>query len=96
MAGMGMIKQNNARKAEKALNEILDKADSNANGRVELKDFMDILEANGVEVRKNKRICSNYSVPVHLSNSRTEKRYNVIFQIERPYLLLSQSQRQFI
>ena len=49
---MGMIKQNNARKAEKALNEILDKADSNANGRVELKDFMDILEANGVEVRK--------------------------------------------
>ena len=52
MAGMGMIKQNNARKAEKALNEILDKADSNANGRVELKDFMDILEANGVEVRK--------------------------------------------
>ena len=53
MAGMGMIKQNNARKAEKALREILDKADSNANGRVELKDFMDILEANGVEVRKN-------------------------------------------
>ena len=53
MAGMGMIKQNNARKAEKALNEILDKADSNANGRVELKDFMDILEANGVEVRQN-------------------------------------------
>ena len=54
MAGMGMIKQNNARKAERALNEILDKADSNANGRVELKDFIDILEANGVEVTQNK------------------------------------------
>ena len=47
---MSMMKQNNARKAEKALKEILDKADGNANGRVELKDFMDILEANGVEV----------------------------------------------
>ena len=47
---MSMMKQNNARKAEKALKEILDKADGNANGRVELKDFMDILEANGVVV----------------------------------------------
>ena len=50
MAGMGMIKQNNARKAEKALKEILNKADSNTNGRVELKDFINILEANGVKV----------------------------------------------
>ena len=49
---MSMMKQNNARKAEKALKEILDKADSNANGRVGLTDFMDILEANGVEVKK--------------------------------------------
>ena len=47
---MVVMKQKNARKAEKALKEILDKADGNANGRVELKDFMDILEANGVEV----------------------------------------------
>ena len=47
---MGMIKQNNARKAEKALKEILNKADSNTNGRVELKDFINILEANGVKV----------------------------------------------
>ena len=49
---MSMMKQNNARKAEKALKEILDKADGNANGRVELKDFMTILEINGVEVNK--------------------------------------------
>jgi hypothetical protein len=47
---MSMMKQNNARKAEKAFKEILDKADGNANGRVELTDFMDILEVNGVEV----------------------------------------------
>ena len=48
---MVVMKQNNARKAEKALKEILDKADGNANGRVELKDFMTILEINGVEVK---------------------------------------------
>ena len=45
-----MMKQNNARKAEKALKDILDKADGNGNGRVELTDFIDILEMNGVEV----------------------------------------------
>ena len=46
-----MMKQNNARKAEKALKEILDKADGNGNGMVELSDFMTILEMNGVEVK---------------------------------------------
>ena len=51
MAGMVMIKQNNYRKAEKALKEILNKADSNDNGRVELRDFMTILEGNRVEVK---------------------------------------------
>ena len=51
MAMSGMIKQNNVRKAEKALKEILDKADSDGNGKVELKDFIEILESNGVEVR---------------------------------------------
>ena len=45
------MKANNLRKAENALKEILDKADNNANGRVELQDFMRILEENGVEVR---------------------------------------------
>ena len=47
---MGMIKQNNARKAEKSSKEILDNADNNANGRVELKVFKYIPEANGIEV----------------------------------------------
>ena len=47
---MTMMKQMMARKAERALKEILDKADSNYNGKVELKDFKQILQANGVEV----------------------------------------------
>ena len=47
---MSMIKQNMARKAEKALKEVLNKADSNLNGKVALSDFVIILEANGVEV----------------------------------------------
>ena len=50
MAALYTMKQMMARKAEKALKEILDKADSNYNGKVELKDFTQILEANGVEV----------------------------------------------
>ena len=47
------MKANNLRKAENALKEILDKADNNANGRVELQDFLRILEENGVEVRSS-------------------------------------------
>ena len=50
MAALYTMKQMMARKAEKALKEILDKADSNFNGKVELKEFTQILEANGVEV----------------------------------------------
>ena len=50
MAALYTMKQMMARKAEKALKEILDKADSNYNGKVELNDFTQILEANGVEV----------------------------------------------
>ena len=49
---MSMIKQNMARKAERALKEVLNKADSNLNGKVALSDFVIILEANGVEVSK--------------------------------------------
>jgi len=45
-----MIKQNMARKAEKALKEVLNKADNNLNGKVALSDFVIILEANGVEM----------------------------------------------
>ena len=50
MALSTVITQNNARKAEKALREVLDKADSNLNGKVGLKEFIQILEVNGVEV----------------------------------------------
>ena len=49
---MSMLKQASARRAEKALKEILDKADDDSNGRVRLKDFMDILEANDVKVKQ--------------------------------------------
>ena len=52
MAALYTMKQIMARKAEKALKEILDKADSNFNGKVELKEFTQILEANGVEVNE--------------------------------------------
>ena len=52
MAMSSMIKQNMARKAEKALKEVLNKADGNLNGKVALSDFVIILEANGVEVSK--------------------------------------------
>jgi hypothetical protein len=47
---MSVMKANSARRAEKALGEILDKADDNANGRVRLKDFIEILDANDVKV----------------------------------------------
>merc|ERR1719410_2522728 len=50
MAAMFMITQNNARKAEKALKEILDKADNNLNGKVGLEEFIQIIEINGVEI----------------------------------------------
>ena len=56
MAMSSMIKQHSARKAEKALKEVLNKADSNLNGKVALSDFVLILEANGVEVSKIKSV----------------------------------------
>ena len=55
-----MITQNNARKAEKALKEILDKADSNLNGKVGLEEFIQIIEINGVEVKL---------FPIHFCNT---------------------------
>ena len=55
MALSTVITQNNARKAEKALREVLDKADSNLNGKVGLKEFIQILEVNGVEVSSEYR-----------------------------------------
>ena len=56
MAMSSMIKQHSARKAEKALKEVLNKADSNLNGKVALSEFVLILEANGVEVSKIKSV----------------------------------------
>ena len=47
---MTVLKAASARRAEKALREILDKADDDANGRVFLTDFIDILEVNELEV----------------------------------------------
>ena len=47
---MAVMKQKNIRQAEKSLKDLLDKADNNANGWVELTDFLKILEAHGVEV----------------------------------------------
>ena len=47
---MAVMKQKNIRQAEKSLKDLLDKADNNANGKVELTDFLKILEAHGVEV----------------------------------------------
>ena len=47
---MAVMKQKNIRQAEKSLKDLLDKADNNANGRVELTDFLKILESHGVEV----------------------------------------------
>ena len=47
---MAVMKQKNIRQAEKSLKDLLDKADNNANGKVELSDFLKILEAHGVEV----------------------------------------------
>ena len=59
-----MITQNNARKAEKALKEILDKADSNLNGKVGLEEFIQIIEINGVEVKL---------FPIHFCNTNWTK-----------------------
>jgi len=49
---MTLMKERTARRAEKALKEILDKADSNTNGRVELRVFISILERNGIEMKE--------------------------------------------
>ena len=51
---MAVMKQASARRAEKALREILDRTDledaTPLNGRVPLKDFIKILETNDLKV----------------------------------------------
>ena len=49
---MAVMKQKNQRQAEKSLKDLLDKADSNANGRVEVNELSKIMESNGLEVGK--------------------------------------------
>jgi len=45
-----MLKQASARRAEKALQEILHKTDRNSNGKVKLKDYLEILDANDIKM----------------------------------------------
>jgi len=47
-----MLKQASARRAEKALQEILHKADHDSNGRVKLKDYLEILEVNDIKMNE--------------------------------------------
>ena len=47
---MAVMKQKNLRQAEKTLREMLDRADTGGEGKVELAEFIKILEANNVQV----------------------------------------------
>ena len=47
---MAVMKQKNIRQAGKALKGLVGKGGNHPNGKVELTDFLKILEANGVEV----------------------------------------------
>ena len=44
------MKQKNLRQAEKTLREMLDRADTGGEGKVELAEFIKILESNNVQV----------------------------------------------
>ena len=70
MAMSSMIKQNMARKAEKALKEVLNKADGNLNGKVALSDFVIILEANGVEVSQQYLETSDVNLKISYLDGR--------------------------
>ena len=47
---ISVLKQASSRRAEKALQDILNKADDDDNGKVRLKDVIQILEVNDVKV----------------------------------------------
>ena len=47
---MAVMKQKNIRQAEKTLREMVDKADRYGEGKVELDEFIRILESSNVEV----------------------------------------------
>ena len=44
------MKQKNLRQAEKTLREMLDRADTGGEGKVDLAEFIKILESNNVQV----------------------------------------------
>ena len=50
MAYAGVYKQFGEKKRERALQELLSKADKNGNGRLFVSDFMEVMEANEVQV----------------------------------------------
>ena len=47
---MAVMKQKNLRQAEKTLREMLDRADTGGEGKVDLAEFIKILESNNVQV----------------------------------------------
>ena len=57
---MAVMKQKNLRQAEKSLKDLLDKADGNANGKVEVKELIKIFEMNGVEVKYSSKSWGSY------------------------------------
>ena len=57
---MAVMKQKNLRQAEKSLKDLLDKADGNANGKVEVKELIKIFEMNGVEVKYTSKSWYSY------------------------------------
>ena len=50
---MAVMKQKNLRQAEKTLREMLDRADTGGEGKVDLAEFIKILESNNVQVTFN-------------------------------------------
>ena len=49
---MAVMKQKNLRQAEKTLREMLDRADTRGEGKVDMGEFIKILESNNVQVNR--------------------------------------------
>ena len=60
---MAVMKQKNLRQAEKTLREMLDRADTGGEGKVDLAEFIKILESNNVQVT------FNHSPPLTFTNT---------------------------
>ena len=61
---MAVMKQKNLRQAEKTLREMLDRADTRGEGKVDMGEFIKILESNNVQVN---RLGILYSSHIHSS-----------------------------